>query len=115
MEAGPIAYAPPSRNEDDADGLRPAEYRDLVIEELAAREQSLLVQVLSLETDVSVYRELLIASCDALRDLTVRHQRLQQDKQQVIDEYRAFRQQMLIPAEYRHFSTLALFQNDLDL
>jgi phage shock protein A len=74
------------RNQDD---------RDVVIRQLADDEALLLERISSLEADVGVYRELAAAACDALRDLTVRYQRLHASFSQLRDAYRALRARLL--------------------
>lgn len=74
------------------------DYRDLVIRQLSDDEALLLERVASLEADVATYRELANAACDALRDLTVRHKRLQESTERLRDEYRALRERLLFEA-----------------
>ena len=70
----------------------------LVIEDLALNEVVLRERIVSLETDVAVYRELTVAAFDALRHLTVRYQRLQESSRRDTDELRAHREQQLLEA-----------------
>jgi hypothetical protein len=71
---------------------------DLVVVDLADENAELRERLVSLETDVAVYRELVIGAFDALRHLTVRYQKLQESSSRVRDEYQALREQRLLEA-----------------
>lgn len=83
---------------DDADLVNYRDDRDLVIAELSDCEALLRERVASLEADVAAYRELSVAACDALHQLTVRHQRLQHRSEELRAEYEDFRARMMLEA-----------------
>jgi hypothetical protein len=70
----------------------------LVIDDLALSEAVLRERIVSLEKDVSIYRELTCAAFDALRRLTIRHHQLRESSRRVHDEYQALRQERLLEA-----------------
>lgn len=74
------------------------DYRDVVIECYGDENAALRERIVSLEADVAVYRELTCAAFDALRDRTVRYQRLQESSNRLSEEYRALREQLLLNA-----------------
>ena len=74
------------------------DHRDLVIADLADAEAALRDYVASLEADVGVYRELAIAGFDALRDLTMRLDRMTADRNMWRDEARRLREDHLLRA-----------------
>jgi hypothetical protein len=68
---------------------------DIVIETLALSEAELLGRVATLEADVQIYRELAVASFDALQGLTLCNRRLRDSGDRLRDENRALRAQIL--------------------
>jgi len=75
-----------------------ADYRELVIEDLSSENATLRAEIVELDTDAAVYRELALATFDALRDLTLRHDRLLADRDRLRDENRRLREDRLIAA-----------------
>ena len=75
------------------------DYRDLVIEELADSETALRERIASLDGENAGFRELLCAAMDLLHDLTVKRDREREQYARLKDEYRAFREQILLAAE----------------
>ena len=71
---------------------------DDVIENLAFDLVVADERIAALEADVAVYREVLCASLDALRDLTVRLDRLNAAHRQVANDYRRLREDLLVAA-----------------
>jgi hypothetical protein len=71
---------------------------DLTIETLALSEAELLEHLASLETDMAVYRELAVAGFDAVRDLTIRNDKLRADRDRLRDENSALREHLLLKA-----------------
>jgi len=71
---------------------------DLVIDALVTTEHELLEHIASLETNAAVFRDVAIATLDALRDLTVRHERLLRAHEQLADDYRRVREDTLFAA-----------------
>lgn len=71
---------------------------DLVIEALALSEAELLQRVADLEADVAVYRELAQAGIHELHELTLSHERLRDQHQRLLDEYRHLRVQIMSAA-----------------
>lgn len=69
---------------------------ELVIQALAATEAELREHIANLEADVAVYREIAQAALDALRQVTVAHQTLQRTNHDLRDEFRAFRERVML-------------------
>ena len=79
------------------------DYRDLVIRDLAdgdanLREanKQLVALVESLQADAAVYRELAQAAFDAVRDVTVRYDRLHATHAETVHAYRCLRETLLL-------------------
>jgi hypothetical protein len=71
---------------------------DLVIDDLAAENAMLCEHLRDLEADRDVYRELLVATLDALAEVTTDRNRQREQKQRVVHEYRALRERLLLQA-----------------
>jgi uncharacterized coiled-coil DUF342 family protein len=69
-----------------------------IIDILCASEAELRARVRQLEEDAAVYREICVAALDALRQLTVQHDRLRAEYQRLRDEYRDLREQVMLEA-----------------
>jgi len=74
------------------------DFRDVVIEELAASEAMLLDYIATLEADRAVFRELAFAAFDGLRELTIRNEALQHTVIRLRDELHALRERELLRA-----------------
>lgn len=74
------------------------DYRELVIDELAAENAMLRDRTAGLETDVAVYREIACAAIDVLQALTVQNQRLECAARRARDEARSSREAALLAA-----------------
>jgi uncharacterized coiled-coil protein SlyX len=73
---------------------------DLVIADLADENALLLDRIVSLETDVAVYRDIGVAALDALTDSTRSYARLRDQLRSVSEEYRALREQLQLQAGF---------------
>ena len=71
---------------------------EIVIEDLADENALLRERIASLEADVGTYRELAIATLDALAHVTQQHQQLRNDYQEQSDAYRWLCQETLLRA-----------------
>lgn len=78
--------------------VRGRDHRDLVIEQLADDEGQLTEQIASLSMDVGTYRDLAIATLDALRDVTIQNAKLTALNQERQDECRRLREELLLRA-----------------
>ena len=72
------------------------DYRELVIEDLADENVLLREGIASLEADLGTYREIAIATLDALVNVTQQNERLRHDYQQQRDAYRWLRDEILL-------------------
>jgi hypothetical protein len=75
---------------------RTPDHRDLVIKELADSEAALLDHLTDLELDRDAYRELALATFDALVALTEKYQELHAEHDQLKQTFRFFREASLL-------------------
>ena len=74
------------------------DYRDLVIETMAADEVLLLERLASVEADRGVYRELAQQAIHALHDANRQRDRLREQHHRLLDQYRHLRAQIMSAA-----------------
>jgi hypothetical protein len=75
---------------------RPADYRDIALADAALDYVLAQERIASLEADVEIYRLLGSAALDALSELTVKYDRLQQQHDRLQDAYRCVREDSLL-------------------
>lgn len=78
---------------DCADPVNWQTYENLVIVDLADEVAAQGERIASLEADIIAYRELAQHALTALHDVTRERNRLSQQHQRLVDEYRALRRQ----------------------
>jgi hypothetical protein len=82
---------PRTRDRRAGDRVNALELEHLLLENAEYRERIGL-----LEADVAVYRELVVAAFDALRDLAVQHARLRDERDRLRDGDRARREEVFV-------------------